>query len=129
MSSILIVDDSRTVRSLVRKMITGMGFELFEAEDGAKALDHCARSMPTGIITDWNMPVMNGLEFVERLRRLPGGHDPIIVFCTTENSPENISRAIDAGANEFIMKPFDREILLSRLCQVGLVTDEDMVAA
>ncbi len=82
----------------------------------------CREKMPDAILLDWNMPVMNGIEFLRALRRERGGNDPIVVFCTTENDIKHISEAMEAGANEYIMKPFDREILESKFSEVGLVT-------
>jgi two-component system chemotaxis response regulator CheY len=77
--------------------------------------------MPEAILLDWNMPVMNGLEFLTELRKSKGGDAPVVVFCTTENDMSRIQAAIQAGANEYIMKPFDREILETKFAQVGLL--------
>jgi two-component system chemotaxis response regulator CheY len=77
--------------------------------------------MPDAVLLDWNMPVMNGLDFIRALRREPGGERPIVVFCTTENDMAHIAEAIRSGANEYIMKPFDAEIIESKFAEVGLV--------
>jgi two-component system chemotaxis response regulator CheY len=121
MKSCLIVDDSRVVRMVARKILTELQFDVSEAEDGQKALEACLLAMPDGILLDWNMPVMSGLEFLEALRATPGGDKPIVVFCTTENDVSNIIKAMGAGANEYIMKPFDMEIIQSKFEQVGLL--------
>jgi two-component system, chemotaxis family, chemotaxis protein CheY len=121
MKSCLIVDDSRVVRMIARKILQDLSFECFEAEDGQKAFDACAQRMPDGILLDWNMPVMNGLDFLKLLRKTPGGDHPKVVFCTTENDIAHIQAAIEAGANEYIMKPFDSEIVQSKFVQVGLL--------
>ena len=77
--------------------------------------------MPDVILLDWNMPVMDGIDFLRELRNLPGGDIPKVIFCTTENDIESIQKAIDAGANEYIMKPFDSEIIQAKFAQVGLL--------
>lgn len=117
----LVVDDSRVIRKVASRILEDLGFEIDEAEDGQKALDRCGTVMPDVIILDWNMPVMNGLEFLLELRRSPGGDMPKVVFCTTENDMDHITKAIEAGANEYIMKPFDKEILEGKLAAVGII--------
>jgi two-component system chemotaxis response regulator CheY len=77
--------------------------------------------MPEAILLDWNMPVMDGYHFLCHLRRMPGGDEPKVVFCTTENGIDHITRAIDGGANEYIMKPFDKEIVAAKFQEVGLI--------
>jgi two-component system chemotaxis response regulator CheY len=77
--------------------------------------------MPDAVLLDWNMPVMDGLEFLKQLRREPGGHRPIVVFCTVENDKERIAEALEAGADEYIMKPFDGDIISSKLELAGLL--------
>ncbi len=121
MKSCLIVDDSKVVRMMARRIIEDLNFSVEEAEDGRVALDSCLSSMPDVILLDWNMPVMNGIEFLRALRSSAGGDQPIVVFCTTENGIEHIHEAISAGANEYIMKPFDSEIVQSKFEQVGVV--------
>jgi two-component system, chemotaxis family, chemotaxis protein CheY len=98
-----------------------MDFQIIEAEDGEKALEACKRSLPDAILLDWNMPVMDGYEFLGALRSLPGGDAPKVVFCTTENGVDHISRALEAGANEYIMKPFDKDIVTAKFQEVGLI--------
>jgi len=117
----LIVDDSRVVRKVVRRIIEETGFECSEAEDGQKAMEACGESMPDLIMLDWNMPVMNGLEFLVALRALEGVSQPKVIFCTTENDLNHIQKAMDAGANEYIMKPFDSEIIEGKFKQLGLL--------
>jgi len=107
------------MRKLARRMMEAFVFSIEEAEDGKDALTKCAAAMPTIILLDWYMPVMNGLEFIKALRASPGGDAPKIIFCTTENNPERIMEAVTAGANEFVMKPFDAEILKDKLSIVG----------
>jgi two-component system chemotaxis response regulator CheY len=121
MKSFLVVDDSRVIRNVARRILEALGFKIEEAADGQQALDACKRAMPDAILLDWNMPVMNGIEFLHALRAAPGGDAPIVLFCTTETELSKIQMAIEAGANEYIMKPFDSEIVESKLQQVGLL--------
>ncbi len=121
MKTCLVVDDSKVIRLVARKILQELEFEIEEAADGSEALAVCKRKMPDGVLLDWNMPVMDGLEFLRALRATPGGDAPIVVFCTTENDMEHIQKAIEAGANEYIMKPFDSEIIQAKFAQVGLL--------
>jgi two-component system, chemotaxis family, chemotaxis protein CheY len=121
MKSCLIVDDSRVVRKVARRILEDLHFTIEEAADGKLALDACLKHMPDVVLLDWNMPVMNGIDFLRQLRRAPGGESPVVVFCTTENDIQHIQEAIGAGANEYIMKPFDSDILQAKFAQVGLL--------
>jgi two-component system chemotaxis response regulator CheY len=116
----LVVDDSAVIRKVARRILEGMNFTILEAEDGSKALDVCTVAMPDAILLDWNMPVMDGYEFLKMLRKTQNGDKPKVVFCTTENDVAHIARAMHAGANEYIMKPFDRDILASKFREIGL---------
>lgn len=117
----LIVDDSKVVRKLERRIMEELGFEVAEAEDGQKAADFCATRKPDLILLDWHMPVMDGLAFVKHLRGQPGGDAPKVIFCTTESEMNNIMQALSAGANEYVMKPFDAEIIKGKLQQIGML--------
>jgi two-component system chemotaxis response regulator CheY len=117
----LIVDDSKVIRAVTRKIMHELSFETAEAADGREALDECTRQMPDAILLDWNMPNVDGLAFLDMLRKMEGGDRPIVVFCTSENSIDKIASALRSGANEYIMKPFDSEIIQSKLQQVGLI--------
>jgi two-component system chemotaxis response regulator CheY len=121
MKTCLVVDDSGVVRKIARRILEGMEFTVVEAEDGAVALEACKQAMPDAVLLDWNMPVMDGYEFLGNLRRMPGGDQPKVVFCTTENDVAHIARALHAGANEYIMKPFDRDIVTAKFQEVGLI--------
>ena len=120
MRTCLVVDDSSVIRKVARRILEGLDFTIVEAEDGAKALEACKRAMPEAVLLDWNMPVMDGFEFLVQLRRMAGGDVPKVVFCTTENGMAHIRAAIEAGADEYVMKPFDRETLESKLQIVGM---------
>jgi two-component system, chemotaxis family, chemotaxis protein CheY len=116
----LVVDDSRVVRKVARRILEASGYSVTEAEDGSKALDACRASLPDCVLLDWNMPVMNGLEFLKALRAEFGPDNPPVLFCTTETDMGFIEQAIEHGAQEFIMKPFDADILMGKFAQVGL---------
>ena len=121
MKTCLVVDDSSVVRKIARRILEGLQFEVTEAEDGEEALTACQKKLPDAVLLDWNMPVMDGFEFMGHMRRLPGGDGPKVVFCTTENDVAHIARALSAGANEYIMKPFDKEIVEAKFQEVGLL--------
>ena len=121
MKTWLVVDDSSVIRKVARRILEGLDFQILEAEDGEQALAACRSSLPEAILLDWNMPKMDGYEFLRLLRRLPGGDSPKVVFCTTENDVAHIARALHAGANEYIMKPFDKEIVEAKFQEVGLI--------
>ena len=121
MKRFLIVDDSSVVRNIAKRILKGLNFELDEAADGSKAVEACKSHMPDAILLDWNMPVMDGLEFLKVLRAMPGGAQPKVIFCTTENDVRHITMAMSAGADEYIMKPFDTLIIQSKLEEIGLI--------
>ena len=117
----LVVDDSRVVRKVARRILERRGFTVTEAADGQLALNACRASLPDCVLLDWNMPVMDGLTFLKTLRREFGPETPSVVFCTTENDMERIEQAMTNGAQEYIMKPFDEEILTGKFEQAGLL--------
>jgi two-component system, chemotaxis family, chemotaxis protein CheY len=121
MKSCLIVDDSKVIRMVARRILEGLHFQIEEAADGRIALEACQKAMPDAILLDWNMPVMNGIDFLRALRTLDGGAAPRVIFCTTENDLAHIQEAISAGANEYIMKPFDSDIIETKFSQIGLI--------
>lgn len=123
MKTCLVVDDSRVIRKVSRRILEGLGFEVAEAADGIEAISWCSAMMPDAILLDWWMPGMDGLEFVRRLRAEPGGAAPRVIFCSAEVQIERIREALDAGADEYIMKPFDGGIVASKLDFLGLLRD------
>src|SRR5487761_1703007 len=116
----LVVDDSRTVRKLARRILEAHDYAVTEAEDGRRALEACRAALPDGVLLDWNMPVMNGIEFLRALRAEFGPDRPVVLFCTTETDMSFIAEALDAGAQEYIMKPFDADILIGKFADAGL---------
>ena len=121
MKTCLVADDSSVIRKVARRILEKLDFQIIEAEDGEQALEACRNAMPDAVLLDWNMPRMDGYEFLRNLRRLPDGDRPKVVFCTTENDVAHIARALHAGANEYIMKPFDKEIVEAKFQEVGLI--------
>jgi two-component system chemotaxis response regulator CheY len=121
MKTCMIVDDSSVIRKVARRILEGLDFQITEAENGEEAIETCRRELPDAILLDWNMPKMDGYDFLRVLRRLPGGDKPKVVFCTTENDVAHIARALHAGANEYIMKPFDKDIVEAKFQEVGLL--------
>jgi two-component system chemotaxis response regulator CheY len=116
----LVVDDSRVVRKVARRILEANGFDVQEAGDGQQALEACHAGLPDAVLLDWNMPVMDGLAFLKALRAEYGPDHPPVVFCTTENDMSHIETAIAAGATEYIMKPFDEDILIGKFDRIGL---------
>ena len=121
MKTCLIVDDSGIIRKVARRILESLEFQILEAENGEQAFETCHRELPDAILLDWNMPKMDGYDFLRALRRLPGGERPKVVFCTTENDVAHIARALQAGANEYIMKPFDKDIVEEKFQEIGLI--------
>ena len=120
MKQVLVVDDSPVIRKIARRILEGMRFQTSEAENGKDALAACSFLMPDAIIVDWSMPVLDGFGFLKQLRRLPGGDAPKVVFCTSEYDVAHIARAMHAGADEVMMKPFDRDIVRSKFETIGM---------
>ena len=120
MKTCLVVDDSKVIRKVARHILETLDFSVAEAGDGREALDQCQASVPDVVLLDWNMPVMTGMEFLKALGEVELPRRPKVVFCTTENGIGHIRAAIEAGADEYVMKPFDRDTLASKLQIVGL---------
>lgn len=123
MKDCLIVDDSKTIRRIVSSIMEGFEFRCREAENGVMARDECEKSMPDLIMLDWNMPVMSGIDFIQTLRSMQNGASPHVIFCTTENDIGFVERALMAGCDEYIMKPFNREIVGLKLAQLGIIEE------
>ena len=117
----LIVDDSRAMRAIIAKILRELGAEVVEAGNGREGLERLASIPAVDVaLVDWNMPVMDGLAFVRELRARREYDRMQILMVTTESDAQHVSSALDAGANEYVMKPFDRTALLSKLEAVGL---------
>ncbi|MGH6958646.1 MAG: response regulator [Caulobacteraceae bacterium] len=120
MRTCLVVDDSRVIRKVARRILEDIGYEIAESADGVEAMAWCRAAMPDAILLDWNMPAMSGIEFLRGLRAEPGGEAPVVVFCTVESDLAHIREALEAGADEYIMKPFDGDIIAAKLAEAGL---------
>lgn len=122
MKRVLVVDDSRAVRLAIRRVLESLGLEVVEAEDGQRALDYLrTQALPECILLDIDMPVMDGLACLSALRQDQRFDGTLVLMCTTHNSMEKIQTAIATGANEYIMKPFDQDILRTKLEQVQVL--------
>jgi len=116
----LVVDDSRVIRRLAADILKGLGLRTAEAEHGLAAVEFCRATTPHLVLLDWNMPEMDGITCLRALRAMDLHPRPWVVMCTTESGLSKIREALEAGADEYIMKPYDREVLLDKLVQVGL---------
>ncbi len=118
----LIIDDSLAMRRILGTIMTGLGFETFEAKDGAEGLAVFLEKADTIEVTlvDWNMPVMTGIEFVEEVRSKNEFDTHKLMMVTTETEPSRMARALMAGVDEFVMKPFTQEILVDKLKLIGV---------
>lgn len=123
MTTCLIVDDSKIVRKVVRRIVEAFDFTILEAENGREAVDQTRANTVDVIILDWNMPVMDGMECMKEIRADPAIHQPKIIFCTTENEFGKIQQAMMNGADEYVMKPFDEAIIAGKLVQLGIIED------
>ncbi len=116
MKKALVVDDSKAIRQIERKYLEELGFEVLEAEHGKEALEVLNEHPDVSLILlDWHMPVMNGYEFLKVLRSNPKYQDIKVMMVTTENQQKSVIDAIMAGANEYLMKPFDKEMLETKI--------------
>ena len=115
----LIVDDSRVIRKVSSKIALSLGYVPIEAQDGHEALARCKQSMPDLVLTDWNMPEMDGIAFVQKLRSIPTPKEPVVVFCTSNGEAKDIHDGIAAGADDYIVKPFDEAALRAKLEKLG----------
>ena len=116
----MVIDDSRVIRMVVRRILEAMGLAVVDATDGYTGLIACREAMPDLVVLDWNMPVMDGGGFLAELRASPGGEGVPVIVCSSDNDPARIAAALEAGANEYVMKPFDADILHGKLAQLGI---------
>ena len=118
----LVIDDSRAMRMVLKRFVTKLGFEVSEAGDGRAALDQIeAGNLPDVALIDWNMPIMNGLEFVSAVRARPDARNVALLMVTTESERSQIVRALAAGAHEYLIKPFTEDALYSKLELLGVL--------
>ena len=121
MKHALVVDDSRAMRAILAKFLRELGFEIHEAASGLEALVQIRKiPAPDIVLVDWNMPEMDGCEFLQRIRAEARFREVPVMMVTTESEMEQVSVALEAGANEYLMKPFDRQALLEKLMLIGV---------
>jgi len=121
MKQCLIVDDSRSMRKIARVILESLDFAVDEAEDGAAAINLCRHKMPDAIFLDGNLPDKSGLDFIRAVRRDPLGAKPVMVVCLIESEMAQISEAIGAGANEYLLKPYDSDSVRAKFADTGLI--------
>ena len=119
MNRCLVIDDSSVIRKVARHILEGVHFNVSEAENGEEALLQCSKlPTPDVILLDWHLPVLGAIEFLNRLRSTAAGRRPYVIYCTTENDPDDIARAHAAGANDYLLKPFSRDDVLTKLTEI-----------
>jgi len=123
MPKAMVIDDSRAIRLILRRTLEKLGYEVLEACHGKEALAELERNPEVSLmLVDWNMPEMNGLEFVNHVRSRPGYSQVVLMMVTTETEIEQMVTALEAGANEYVMKPFTEDIITDKLRLLGLVS-------
>ena len=122
MAKALVVDDSRAVRMILAKTLKELGYEVREAANGREALEviEAEKTAVTLVLADWNMPEVNGLDLLKQLRQNPELSRLVVIMVTTETELDQMAAALEAGANEYVMKPFTKEILVEKLQLVGI---------
>jgi len=120
MKHCLVVDDSDVIRKVARRILESMDFAVAEASNGPEAIERCQQQTPDAILLDWQMPLMSGLEFLGSLRLAKLDRKPFVIYCTTENDPSDLARAFAAGADDYLLKPYDRESIEAKLIDGGL---------
>ena len=125
MKHCLIVDDSRVVRTVARRILENLSYSVEEVEDGMTGLRACREKMPDLIFLDWNLPQMKGLDFIKSVRNQQDGRHPVILFSATERDPDEVASAFAAGADELVQKPFDVSLMKAKLESVGAMVPSD----
>jgi two-component system chemotaxis response regulator CheY len=121
MKNCLIVDDSNSIRKVTARILEALDFKVVEADNESSALGTCEAEMPDCVIVDWQVPDMDSLRFLKMLRGMRDGDRPKIVYCLSENDPMTVAKAVRHGADGYLLKPFDRDLLKSSFAAVGLL--------
>lgn len=121
MPKCLIADDSKIIRMLLGKIMNNLDFEVLEAEDGEEVVELCQINEPELIVMDWRLPVLEGIDALYKIRNSKKIKQPKVMFCSSLSDVDKIREALDGGADDYIMKPFDEEIIVSKLAILGLI--------
>ncbi|MBI1853913.1 MAG: response regulator [Planctomycetes bacterium] len=117
----IVIDDSEAIRRILRNMMTAIGFEVIEAKNGRDALDRLATIGCVDVaLVDWNMPDLNGYEFVVAVRADPTLNGMRLMMVTSETELQSVAAALNAGADEYVMKPFTKDVILEKLALLGI---------
>lgn len=116
----LIVDDSDVIRKVTRSILERIGWTVEEAENGQEGLERCKVGAPDVILLDWHMPVMSGIDFMTALRSAGIGKRPYVIYCTTENDPIDIGRAFTCGVDDYLLKPYSRDMIEAKLADIPI---------
>jgi two-component system chemotaxis response regulator CheY len=119
----IVIEDSNAMRRIIRGIVGRLGFAVYEAANGQEALDLLAEipTTPDVALVDWNMPVMDGLEFIRRARKIPALRDMWLMMVTTESEHSQVVRALAAGAHEYVIKPFTPDAIGQKMAYLGLI--------
>ncbi len=130
MKVFMLVEDAPVIRKVANRILSDLGFVVIEASDGFDALEKCRDTMPDGMIVDWDLPRMSGVEFISEFKKIDGSKKTKVLYCTSEIMVSDMTKAKRAGATSFLLKPFNREILLHKLIEAGIdIAEMPTVAA
>ena len=115
MPSCIIADDSKIMRMLLSKILENFGYSVYEAEDGEDLIEQCAADMPDLIVSDWNLPLIDGIDVLLKIRSDKKSKQPVFIFCSYLKDADIMAQALSAGADDYIMRPFDEDIIASKL--------------
>lgn len=121
MAKCVIADDSRIIRMLLSKIMANLNFEVIEAEDGEEVVEMVELNEPAVVIMDWRLPILDGIDALYKIRSLKKIKQPKVMFCSSLVDVDKIREALDGGADDYIMKPFDEEIIITKLEILGLI--------
>ena len=121
MKKVLVIDDSSMIRKVTRMILERLHFEVWEAESALQALNMVRRNKPDAIMVDWDMPNMNGVDFIQTYQAQVIGQKPVIIYCVTEYIDSNVNRALQLGADSYLMKPFDLNDVQQKFAECGLL--------
>ena len=119
----LVADDSQIIRMVLAKIFTNFGFEVFVAEDGDEVIEKCLAHEPDIVVMDWWLPVIDGIDVLYKIRNDKRIRQPRIIFCSSNSNPDKIAEALQGGADDYLMKPFDEEIIKNKLIILGLLKE------